>query len=66
MGITTLTFLGLAGDPSIPEWGAMMNSGRTFLNQAPWLALIPGLLISATILAVHHLGLELTERSRPH
>ncbi|MGD8864810.1 MAG: ABC transporter permease, partial [Anaerolineales bacterium] len=66
MGITTLTFLGLAGDPSIPEWGAMMNSGRAYLIQAPWLALIPGTLISITILAVHHIGLEFSEHSRPH
>ncbi len=66
MGITTLTFLGLAGDPSIPEWGVMMNAGRAYLVEAPWLALIPGILISLTILAVHHLGLALSEQSRPH
>ncbi|MDF1498906.1 MAG: ABC transporter permease [Anaerolineales bacterium] len=65
MGITTLTFLGLAGDPSIPEWGVIMNSGRAFLIDAPWLAVVPGALISLTILAVHHLGLELTDRFRP-
>lgn len=56
MGITTLTFLGLAGDPSIPEWGNMLNASRTHLVEAPWLALSPGLAISATILAVHHIG----------
>ena len=56
MGATTLTFLGLSGDPSFPEWGAMLNSGRTHLIQAPWLTIIPGILISLTILAVHYLG----------
>lgn len=66
MGITTLTFLGLAGDPSIPEWGVMMNAGRAYLVEAPRLSLIPGFLISLTVLAVHHLGLELSEQSRPH
>ena len=66
MGITTLTFLGLAGDPSIPEWGAMMNAGRAYLVQAPRLAIIPGAAISLTILAVHQLGLELSERSAPN
>jgi peptide/nickel transport system permease protein len=64
MGITTLTFLGLAGDPSIPEWGVMMNSGRAYIVQAPWLVLIPGTLISLTVLAAHHLGVELSKRSR--
>jgi ABC-type dipeptide/oligopeptide/nickel transport system permease subunit len=66
MGITTLTFLGLAGDPSIPEWGVIMNTGRAYLIEAPWLSLIPGSLISLTILAVHHLGLKLGERSNLH
>ncbi len=56
MGATTLTFLGLSGDPSFPEWGAMLNSGRMHLNQASWLTIIPGILISLTILSVHYLG----------
>jgi peptide/nickel transport system permease protein len=56
MGITTLTFLGLAGDPSIPEWGVMLNAGRAHLIDAPWLALWPGCAISLTILAVHSIG----------
>ena len=56
LGTTTLTFLGLAGDPSLPEWGAMLDSGRTFLIQAPRLSLLPGLLITLTVLAVHRVG----------
>jgi len=56
MGTTTLTFLGLSGDPSVPEWGAMLNSGRLHLVQAPWLTIIPGILISLTILTIHYLG----------
>lgn len=56
LGITTLTFLGLAGDPSLPEWGAMLNSGRQHLLDAPRLALLPGLAIAFTVQAVHHLG----------
>ncbi len=62
MGTTTLSFLGLAGDPSLPEWGAMLNAGRTTLIEAPWLALIPGAVISLTILAVHSLGSYLAAR----
>ena len=56
LGITTLTFLGLAGDPSLPEWGAMLNSGRQHLIDTPRLALLPGAAIALTILAVHRLG----------
>lgn len=56
LGTTTLTFLGLAGDPALPEWGAMLDAGRTFLVQAPLLSLLPGMLISLTVLAVHRIG----------
>ena len=56
MGITTLTFLGLSGDPSIPELGALLNSGRQHLQSAPHLAIIPGILISLTILAIYRLS----------
>jgi peptide/nickel transport system permease protein len=59
MGITTLTFLGLSGDPSIPEWGAMLDSGRQYLQIAPHLALIPGVLISMTILSIYRISEEI-------
>ncbi len=56
LGTTTLTFLGLAGDPALPEWGAMLDAGRTYLVQAPALSLLPGILISLTVLAIHQIG----------
>lgn len=56
LGITTLAFLGFAGDPSIAEWGVLLNSGRSHLVDAPWLILWPGLAISLTIISVHNLG----------
>ncbi len=56
MGITTLTFLGLAGDPALPEWGAMLNEGRKHLIETPLLAVLPGAVISLTILSIHALG----------
>ncbi|MGD2252126.1 MAG: ABC transporter permease [Anaerolineales bacterium] len=64
-GVTTLSFLGLVGDPSTPEWGAILNSGRAYLLEAPWLALSPGIAISLTILSVHFLGSWLTRRQSP-
>jgi len=56
LGTTTLTFLGLAGNPSLPEWGAMLNEGRVHLINAPHLALWPGAAITLTILSVQLLG----------
>lgn len=62
LGTTTLTFLGLAGDLSVPEWGAMLNEGRAHLLDAPHLALWPGAAIALTILSVQHIGTWITRR----
>jgi peptide/nickel transport system permease protein len=56
LGTTTLTFLGLGGDPANPEWGSMLNAGRLHLQDAPHLVLLPGLAIALTILSVHALA----------
>lgn len=63
LGTTTLTFLGLAGDPSLPEWGVMLNAGRSHLVDAPWVSLWPGLAITLTILAVHAVGESIAQPS---
>lgn len=65
LGTTTLTFLGLAGDLSLPEWGAMLNDGRSHLLDAPHLALWPGSAIALTILSVQYLGSWLSRRPEP-
>jgi peptide/nickel transport system permease protein len=64
LGTTTLTFLGLGGDPTNPEWGSMLNAGRLYLQEAPHLVLLPGLAIALTILSVHSLAGALA-RGRP-
>jgi peptide/nickel transport system permease protein len=66
MGITTLTFLGLAGDPALPEWGAMLNEGRKHLIETPLLAILPGTVISLTILSIHALGDWLSRDQEGH
>lgn len=65
VGITTLTFLGLAGDPALPEWGSILNASRSHLVSAPRLAIWPILAISLTILAVHNLAHAWAARYRP-
>ena len=51
-----LSFLGLGPQPPAPEWGAMLNAGRDYLRQAPWVMTFPGLAITATVLSVNLLG----------
>ncbi len=63
LGTTTLTFLGLTGDPSLPEWGAMLNEGRSHLIDAPHLALWPGSAIALSVLSIQFLGGWITRRA---
>ena len=51
-----LSFLGLGAQPPSPEWGAMIFVGRSFLANARWMSLFPGLAIIITVLAFNLLG----------
>lgn len=51
-----LSFLGLGAQPPIPEWGAMLSDGRSYLYNAPHVALFPGLAIVIVVLAFNMLG----------
>jgi peptide/nickel transport system permease protein len=51
-----LSFLGLGAQPPTPEWGAMLTNGRTYLRQAWWFAVFPGLAIMITVLSINMFG----------
>ena len=51
-----LGFLGLGAQPPLPEWGAMIASGRRFLLDQWWVATIPGLAICTVSLGFNLLG----------
>ena len=52
-----LSFLGLGTQPPTPSWGLMLSStGRAFMEQAPWLAIFPGLAISLAVLGFNLFG----------
>lgn len=51
-----LGFLGLGAQPPIPEWGAMISSGRKFLLDQWWVATMPGLAIFIVSLGFNLLG----------
>jgi peptide/nickel transport system permease protein len=53
---SALSFLGLGVQPPTPEWGMMLNEGRAYLRDAPWVTAVPGLTIALTVLAVNLLG----------
>ena len=51
-----LSFLGLGVQPPTPEWGAMLNEGKGYLQTAPLISLFPGLAIMLLVLAFNLLG----------
>jgi ABC-type dipeptide/oligopeptide/nickel transport system permease subunit len=52
----SLSFLGLGVAPPTPTWGGMVAEGTRYLQRAPWLSLLPGLVIMVTVLAFNLLG----------
>ena len=54
--IAALSFLGFGAQPPTPEWGAMLNEGRTTLSSAPWMMLYPGLAIVIVVTIFNMLG----------
>jgi peptide/nickel transport system permease protein len=51
-----LSFLGLGQQAPWPSWGSMLNTARSFLAQAPWMAIYPGIAIFLTVLGFNLLG----------
>ena len=52
----TLSFLGLGAQPPTPEWGAILSSARRYLWTGAHMAIIPGLAITITVVAVNLIG----------
>ena len=53
---STLGFLGLGAQPPTPEWGSMLSFARNYIWVAPHMAIVPGMAICVTVIAVNLLG----------
>jgi len=51
-----LGFIGVGAQPPIPEWGAMISTGRNYLPDHWWMATFPGMAILITVLGFNLLG----------
>lgn len=51
-----LAFLGIGIPPPTPSWGEMLRNGKSYLYEAPTYAVLPGLALTLTILALDTLG----------
>jgi len=52
----SLSFLGLGQQPPAPSWGSMLNVAKNYVDNAPWMAIWPGLAIFVLVLAFNVLG----------
>ena len=52
----SLSFLGLGQQPPAPSWGSMLNTAKNFIDNAPWMAIWPGLAIFLLVLSFNLLG----------
>jgi peptide/nickel transport system permease protein len=52
----SLSFLGLGQQPPAPSWGSMLNTAKNYIDNAPWMAIWPGLSIFALVLSFNLVG----------
>ncbi|MCU0860145.1 MAG: ABC transporter permease [Thermoplasmata archaeon] len=53
---SSLSFLGVGTQPPTPSWGYMLYRGIPYLEEAPWIATFPGIVLLITILGFNLLG----------
>lgn len=56
LSAAALSFLGLGAQPPLPEWGAMVSAGRSFIYNAPHMIIVPGLAIMMLVLSFNLVG----------
>ena len=56
---SALSFFGVGVQPPTASWGNMLYQAQTTMSTEPWLALVPGLFIFVTSVAINVLGDEL-------
>jgi ABC-type dipeptide/oligopeptide/nickel transport system permease subunit len=52
----SLSFLGLGIQPPGASWGSMINAGRGYLQQAPWIVFGPGAALFVTVVGLNFVG----------
>jgi len=52
----SLAFLGVGIPPPTPSWGEMLRTGKSYLYDAPTYAVLPGVVLTLTILSLDTIG----------
>lgn len=56
LNVAALGFLGLGAEPPAAEWGTMLSDARSYIQSAPWMVTLPGLMILISVLSFNLLG----------
>ena len=56
LSAAALSFLGLGAQPPLPEWGAMVSAGRSYIYNAPHMIIVPGLAIMLLVMSFNLVG----------
>lgn len=51
-----ISFLGYGVQPPLASWGNMLTNAQGYFDTAPWLAILPGLMITLTVVSFNFLG----------
>jgi peptide/nickel transport system permease protein len=62
---STLSFLGLGVPPPAPSWGSIMSSGRSYIMEAPWITIFPGLIMAVLVMGFNLFGDALRDTLDP-
>jgi len=54
--LAALSYIGFGPGPYVPEWGSLVAAGQTYMFQAPWLVIFPGVAIFLTSLSLNLVG----------
>lgn len=65
LSTATLSFLGLGVQPPVPEWGALIASGREYIMTYPYLITVPGVFIALTVFSFNIMGDALRDAFDP-
>ncbi|MGH3391806.1 MAG: ABC transporter permease [Actinomadura sp.] len=62
---SALSFLGLGAPPPTPSWGGMLSDGLQYVTEAPWLVLVPAIVLSLAVFAFNLVGDALRDHLDP-
>ncbi len=62
---SAMSYLGFGIQPPTPTWGNMLQGAQRYMRTAPWLAVLPGILIALTVTSFNFVGDGIRESLDP-